>query len=144
MCLCCNILGWGSLDVEKLENLIEEYDLDIYDIKEQVTDKTDINEYFYQTLYLASLKIKEALKKWLDENEDVKDCLEYEFVYDTEQTIDEFEPNIYTNYLDSGFDSCFAEFDINSYDNDNYYNLIENIFGVSKLDIQKYLDKEVE
>jgi len=144
MYLCCNVLGWGSLDAKRLEKIIEEYDLDIADIKEQVTDKTDINEYFYQTLYLISLKIKEALKEWLDENEDVKDCLEYEFVYDTEKTIDEFEPNIYTNYLDSGFDSCFTEFDINSYDNDNYCNLIEDIFGVSKLDIQKYLDKEVE
>jgi len=100
MSLCCEVLGWGSLDEKALEDIMEEFNLNIGEVITEVEclfeESTDINAYIYVTLYLGSQKIKEALKDEYPEYNNI---------------IDEYEENIYTNCMDSGFDSIFGDYD---------------------------------
>jgi hypothetical protein len=146
MSLCCYILGWGSLDVRKLEKLLDEYNIDIEILIQYADDfredSTDINIYIYSALAIAEYKIKDKLKKWLKTNNDVYEFIDDELMLNVEEKIDDFEPNIYTNYLDSGFDSCFANFNYQEPTDDDYWELINEIFGLTKEDFEKWKEEQ--
>jgi len=106
MSLCCEVLGWDSLDIEKLENIMEEFKLSIREVIKETAckfgeDSTDITGYMYGALSIGSKKIKQKLLNVYPE---------YKYI------IDDFEENIYVNYIASGFDSAFGNY--------NYRNLV--------------------
>jgi len=115
---CGEVLGWDSLDMEKLEDVMEEFGLDISEVTDETEntfgETTDINAYIHSALYLGSEKIKEALKEDYPEYEDI---------------IDDFEANIYANYLDSGFDSAFGNYDYDDLSGFDMHGYLEDLMN---------------
>jgi len=124
-CFCCELLGWGDLDVEALENIMEEYRLRVGEVsvkREHMFGEVfpEINNYIYSALYLASIKIKEALLETYPEYKNI---------------INDYKENIYTDYLDRGFDSCFGNYnyrDLVGDERDKYlFNLMNEVLEES-------------
>jgi hypothetical protein len=133
MSLCSKLLGWGEIDVMFLERLIDEYEIDtdnvVYTIDELGLDKTDINSYIYAALYEIAHTIKMNLVDWLGRNRDLLEKLEEELGKDIIDEIYNYDEGIYANCIDSGFDSCFGEFDLNSATDDDYKELLKCILN---------------
>lgn len=87
-----NVLGWGILDIQFLEGIIEKYDIDTDDIKEDVEGYsevvTDINRWVYSTFRLAADKFLNAVQTYADNNS-------------IEFNKDDIEVKVFVNYLDS-------------------------------------------
>ncbi len=106
-------LGGGYLDRECVENWINEYEIDLDDL--EMESVNHINELIYNIFLNIHSKFVEETK---DELEAEKSQLEYsdfiswelERIAEIEELIyllEEAEPNIYVNYLDSGID-CYT------------------------------------
>ena len=146
MNLCCKILGRGSLDVKKLENIINEYEIGIDEVIEEVKincfDTFDVNSYIYNALLIASNKIKDKLISWLETNQ-IYDFIALELNLDPNEKIYDYEPRIYVNYIDSGFDDDgFANFNYNEPTEDDYWRLIEEIFSITKSEFKQWLKEQ--
>ena len=144
MSLCCEILGWLPLDVKKLEEILDEYDIELdelLDYAKELDCGNDINCYIYASLKIAEEKIKEKLKEWLETSQ-VYDFLVNELNVDVYEKIDEFDANPYTNYIDSDFDSCFAHFNYQEPTKTDYWELIEGIFDVTEEEFEEWLKEE--
>jgi len=119
--LLCTILNCGELDVGFLIKILDEYQVEFYDVKQRldeyiVFDRTaTINDYIYGVLDAAADNFKIKLIDYIEENN-----IESEF-----NCISDFEPNIYTNCMDSGFDSLFSEYDLLDYSEENLSRFIE-------------------
>lgn len=101
-----NRRAWGKLDKDALNYTISEYEVDysrIGDIIEEFElNSNDINAHFYGALYVAGVDFVDKVKEYCDEKE-----ISYE------NTLLEDAPellNIYTNYLDSGYDSIISDY----------------------------------
>jgi len=139
MSICCEVLGWGRFDVKALEDIMEEYGLNKEELADEVEGiiaetSTDINYYFHSALYLGYIKIKEKLNDEYPEYENI---------------INNYEPNIYTNYLDSGFDSAFANYDYRDFIGSNKYEYLKDLMNelledAGELKIGEDEDKEDE
>lgn len=121
-----DILGWGSLDVEKLEEYLEiaqKFNIDIYDIREDIKgyggDITDINSWFYSVINFIFNNVMDEVEKSTDD----KTILE---------KVDELRNNFspYINYMDSWFDNFLDNIDLNQ----DKENIIK--------DVIKYLQEE--
>jgi len=144
MSLCCEILGWLPLDVKKLEEILDEYDIELdelLDYAKELDCDNDINCYIYSALKIAEEKIKEKLKEWLETSQ-VYDFLVNELNVDVYEKIDEFDANPYTNYIDSFFDSCFEDFNYLEPTKTDYWELIEGIFDVTEEEFEEWLKEE--
>ena len=111
--ICYEILGWGSLDVEYLENTMEEFNIRTEEIIDEVEslclNKHDINSYIYATLYIGANQIKEELINRVKDFPNIINFLENDIEVNWENEIQDFDEGIYTNYLASGFDSILSD-----------------------------------
>ena len=83
-----NRRAWGKLDKDTLNYTISEYEV--------------VNLYFYGALYVAGVDFVDKVKEYCDEKE-----ISYEntLLEDASELL-----NIYTNYLDSGYDSIISDY----------------------------------
>jgi len=125
MNLCCEVLGWDSLNIETLEDIMKEYKLNINELIDDIQNALgkysyNINDYLYSALYLGSEKIKKVL---------IAKYPEYE------ETINDFEPNISAEYSNNGFASCFGNYyygDLIGDEKDEYlFNLMNEVLEES-------------
>ena len=145
MSLCCKILGWGEFDVRKLEEILDEYDIELDELLDYVEDvdcDNDINCYIYSALRIAESNIKDELEIWLRNNKNVLNFLEEQVDCNVFEKIDEFDANPYTNYMDSFFDSCFEYFNYQEPTETDYWELIEGIFDVTEEEYEEWLKEE--
>lgn len=101
-----NRRAWGKLDKDALNYTISEYEVDysrICDIIEEFElNSNDINAHFYGALYVAGVDFVDKVKEYCDEKE---------ISYENTLLEDALELlNIYTNYLDSGYDSIISDY----------------------------------
>ena len=114
------VLGWGSLDLEFLENKINELGLDTDDILDELElndfDKTDINNWIYATLY-------QGATNFLDKVE------EYALINDLEFDKDLVEIDIFINYLDSFLNGEIlnSDIDITDFSDNNLKSFISKV-----------------
>ena len=114
------VLGWGSLDLEFLENKINELELDTDDILDELElndfDKTNINNWIYSTLYLGANNFLDKVQEFADENE-----------LDFDRDLVEIE--IYTNYLDSFLNGGIlnSDIDITDFSENNLKSFIDKV-----------------
>ena len=115
-----SVLGWGSLDLEFLENKINELGLDTDDILDELElndfDKTNINNWIYITLYSGANNFLDKVQEFAEENE-----LDFDR--------DLVEIDIYINYLDSFLNGEIlnSEIDITDFSNDNLKSFINKV-----------------
>ena len=87
-----DVLGWGYLDVEFLNDRINEFNIDIDDIKDDIDGYADnymeINSWIYSTFRIAAYN-------FLDKVEDYANSNNIEF------NKDDIEIEVFCNYLDS-------------------------------------------
>ena len=116
------VLGWGSCDLQFLENKINELELDTDDILDELElndfDKTNINNWIYSTLYLGANNFLDKVQEFADENE-----------LDFDRDLVEIE--IYTNYLDSFL-------------NGEVFNSDIDIMDFSENNLKSFIDKVME
>ncbi len=110
-----SVLNWKSLDIEFLNNFIDEYDLcdsDIVEYHKEIFEDTDINGFIFCALDRAYDHFK-------------LEVIEYMGIDDG--MMDNFEPNIYINCMDSGYDSILSEYDISDFSSENLQKFIDEI-----------------
>ena len=116
MSIVNNLPGWKPLDVEFLDKKIEELGLEEGEVKDYVKnnelDSSEINSYIYAALEMGASSFIDKAK---------------EFAPEKEEKIDNFEANIYVNYMDSGFDSCLEELDLTDYSEENLSRFLSEI-----------------
>ena len=119
MSIAHGILDWGCLDLQFLENKIDEFRLDIEDIKKYLenigfdeTNQLDVNCWIYATFDLAFTIFIENLTLYLENNE-----IDFD--------VNKIEPNIYTNCMDSGFDSVLCNYSITDFRDKNFENILK-------------------
>jgi len=107
-----DVLNWGSLDIEALNELIEKAELlEIYpeDIREYIENNymnvTDINSWFHGVMSLMFYKIVNTIRNILDEDDEEH----RELLNKLQEWEDDFSP--YINYLDSWFNNPLDEID---------------------------------
>jgi hypothetical protein len=126
MGIAADIMGWMPLDEHALEGIIGEFELDPEDVADDAMldrNDLDINRFIYSALYLGASKIKSRLKELFPEYSD---------------EIDEYDENIYTNYLDSGFDSAFSEWSLDMLDDvETAAELLAEMLGLSDEEKEK-------
>ena len=114
------VLGWGSLDLEFLENKINELELDTDDILDELElndfDKTNINNWIYVTLYQGATNFLDKVQEFADENE-----------LDFDRDLVEIE--IFVNYLDSFLNGGIlnSDIDIMDFSEDNLKSFIDKV-----------------
>jgi hypothetical protein len=120
MSLLGDAFGWGELDENFLNRLVRVAELDIADIKDGINEIggniEDINSWIYSALSLQKQNYFEKVKEFL-ENKGIEGV-----------DLDSFEENIYTNYLDSGYDSILEEHIYNSSDDANILNFLNEAY----------------
>lgn len=113
-----DVLEWGYLDVEFLNDKINEFNLNIDDIKDNIDsiggDYTNINDWIYSVFYIAANNFLDKVLDYSNEN-----YLSYE--------ADRVEIDIFCNYLDSFLNDKYlnSEIDIMDYSDDNLKNFID-------------------
>ena len=114
-----DVLGWGSMDINFLEDKMAEFNLnasEVFDFIEEegMADKTDINNWIYATFYIAA-------NNFLDE---VK---EYAAAENIEFNKNDIDIEIFCNYLDSFLNGTVlnSDIDIMDYSNENLKNFID-------------------
>ena len=113
------LLNWDSKEIKILENLIEEYDLDIDEVRENVLENTyqlDSEVWIYEALVLAEQKIKDLL---------------FETFPDYHKEIFNYNAYPYTNGLEYGFDSVFNDYSFEDLKNGKYLNDLLNEILIS-------------
>ncbi len=94
---------WGSLDKKALNKWVDELEVDESEIVDTITsfgyDSNDINSHIYATLYIAGNTYLKTLRDFCDENDIIYSGSKLD------ENNDHQLLSIYTNYLDSGFDS---------------------------------------
>lgn len=119
MSIAPHILGWGSLDLQFLENKVNEFNLDIEDVREHIENIgfnkiniLDVNCWIYTTFDLAFNIFIENFTVYLEDNE-----IDFD--------INKIEPNIYTNCIDSFFDCVLNDYCITDFSDENFKDIIE-------------------
>jgi len=101
--MCCEFLsyiaGGGELDWQFLENTLKSFELEAGDV---IGDRElpDINNFIYKAYEIHSQKLKNEIEEFLDgiDNESLE-------IY--KSVVEDYWPNIYVNYLDSGYDDNY-------------------------------------
>ena len=103
-----DILDWGELDVQVLENWLnvaEKFGITLDEIKEELEheemDKTDINSWYYMTMYLITEAITDEIFEVVDGDERIMEK--------ANKLTFNFEP--YINCMDSHFNNILDEVD---------------------------------
>jgi len=106
------VLGWGSLDVEFLENLISDNKLDTDEILDEIEsiegDKTEINTWIFISLQMSAYNFLNDVEYYA-ENNNIK--------FD----IDAIDVDPFVNYLDSFLNGnkLNSEIDISDHSDEN-------------------------
>jgi hypothetical protein len=116
MSIANEILNWKEADAKYLENLINEYNVDIEEIRIEVNEIDNINEWIECVLYKAGSTFLKKVDDYICE----KDI--YKMYYPGDE-----EMSIYTNYIDSGFDSVLNDYDLTNFSERNIKNFLEDI-----------------
>jgi hypothetical protein len=111
-----SVLGWGSLDINFLENKMEEFNLDSDDVIEQIesigSDKLDINNWIYCTFDIQANKFLDKVEEYAKDN-------------NIDFDKDDIEIEIFINYLDSFLNGnkLNSDIDVSNLNDDNlaYY-----------------------
>ena len=111
-----DVLGWGSCDVDFLNNRINEFNINIDDIKDDIYsicgELTDINTWIYSVFYIAANNFLDTVENYSNEN-------------DIDFNRDDIEIEIFCNYLDSFLNGrkLNSEIDVSDLSDDNikYY-----------------------
>lgn len=103
-----DILDWGELDVQVLENWLnvaEKFGITLNEIKEELKndemDITDINSWYYMTMYLITEAITDEIFEVTEGNEEIMEK--------ANKLTFNFKP--YINYADSHFNNILDEID---------------------------------
>ena len=112
-----SILGWKELDIAYVNSLIDSSKVDIdvvIDMFEKEDDITDINIVIYYILKQAYHTFEEKVLDYTQNEEDRK------LVY-------HFDPNIYTNYMDSDYDSILTDYDLTDFSGESIERFIKEL-----------------
>ncbi len=115
-----DVLDWGNIDVEFLNNRIDEFEINTDDIVGEIEsmggDKTEINSWIYSTFYIAA-------NNFLDKVEEFADARELEFERNN------VEIDIFCNYLDSFLNGKVlnSDIDIMDYSDENLKSFIDKV-----------------
>jgi hypothetical protein len=133
------ILGCGELDVNFLVKKIEEWDIEIYDIVEDIKtncNNINANSIIYQVHNYHTIDVKAWISNLLEENE-----IEFD-----KDKLEEYEISIYTNFLDSGYDDKYQFWNVDNEDElqKNLSEVIdflidENIVKIEKEELEEEL-----
>ena len=115
------VVSWGSLDVEFTDKFIEEHNLSDDEVMEYARSRAsdcgldvsqDINIVIETAMQMAWDNFQEKLEDYITEN-------------DLDLNATNLEPRIYTNCLDSSYDSFVNDFDLTNFSEENIENFIE-------------------
>ena len=115
------VVSWGSLDVAFADNFIDTHNLNDEDVMEYARSRAsdigmdvsqDINIVIETAMQMAWDNFQEKLEDYITEN-------------DLDLNATNIEPNIYTNCLDSSYDSFVDDFDLVDFSQENIENFIE-------------------
>lgn len=120
-----SVLGCGTLDSNFLIDRLNEYDLDLEDVKDESEmifgDKLNINELIYTTLYMGSNNFLAEVNNFFEEKE-----LDNKI---DKNILEDFDARIYTNFLDSGFDSKLSEYNLTDFSEENLQNFLQDLYN---------------
>ena len=110
------LAGGGYSDWDKLDNYIEEYNLDSYNIVENAKEFSDypkFNDLMYSTLVLGFEKMREKVLNTIKSNE-------WKIREEIIEWIKNADSECYINYLDSFIETpVFRDYDMRDLDYDN-------------------------
>lgn len=135
------VLGAGTCDVRYFLNKLNEFDLDFEDVQEEANSmgRNDFNSLMYCCFDLAGRKFMDAVIDYVKENnltsddidEDIKEQFGCDIKIDLEK-LENFEMNIYVNYLDSSFDCLLENYDLSEFDEENLINFLVEFFELDR------------
>ena len=136
--MCCEFLsyiaGGGALDWDFLEKTLKEFDLEPADVIDD-RETPDINNFIYRAYDIHADNLKTEIEEFLDSVD--QEALE---VY--KSVVEDYYPNIYTNYLDSGYDDKYDFWDAKDleeiFDDEYYYKeFVEFLVDEGVIDVNR-------
>ena len=129
------ILGAGTCDVKYFLNKLNDFDLDFEDIFEEVKSygrERDFNAYVYETFNLAGNTFIDAVKEYVNDFEEEL-CEMFTLSSFDKSILENFEINIFVNYLDSSFDCILENYDVSDLSEENFIKFIEELYQLEAL-----------
>lgn len=118
------LLGWGSLDMDKLDyylGIATMFDVDIEEIRRFIKDiegdMTDINTWLFATVNCAFYAIMNAVRDEIEGDEELEEKIQ--------ELIDNFDPFI--NYMDTWFNNILDDVNFDNSKTEVIQEIIEKL-----------------
>ena len=129
------VLKAGVCDIDFLINKLNELDVEFYDVFEEVKSlgrESDFNSYVYYTFDMAGNTFIDAVKEYVNDFEEEL-CEMFTLSSFDKSILENFEINIYVNYLDSSFDCILENYDVSDLSEENFIKFIEELYQLEAL-----------
>lgn len=129
------VLKAGSCDIDFLINKLNELDVEFYDVFEEVKDigrESDFNSYVYYMFDRAGNTFIDAVKEYVNDFENEL-CETFGLSEFDKSILENFEVEIYCNYLDSFFNCCLDNYDVADLSEDNIIRFLEELYQLEAL-----------
>lgn len=117
---------FAQLDKEFLDELMSTYDVSNDEVIAQMKELDCSLDVAFDVNTWIQIVLEKGYNNFVNHCDDVIADLDIDF------DMSDFDPSIYTNCIDSGFDSKLTEFDITDFSEDNILNFLEAIGEYSK------------
>lgn len=129
------LFNCGVCDIDFLLNKLEELKMDFSDVDEEVKSwgrEGEFNAYVYCTFYGAGYKFIDNVKEYVNDNKD--ELMEtYKLSSFDMSLIEDFDIEVYVNYLDSSFDCILDNYDVTDDSEENIINFLEELYQLEAL-----------
>lgn len=129
------LLNAGVCDIDFLLNKINELDVEFYDIDEEVKSwgkGGDFNSYVYCTFYAAGYKFIDEVKDYVNDNEEEL-CEMFGLSSFDKDRLDNFDIEVYVNFLDSSFDCILENYNVTDFSEENIIRFLEELYELEAL-----------
>lgn len=129
------VLGCGVCDVDFLVNKLNELDVEFYDAVEEAKDfgkENDFNSIVYCMFNIAGNTFIDAVKDYVNDFEDEL-CETFNLSDFDKSILEDFEIEIYCNYLDSFFNCILDSYDVTDLSEDNILRFLEELYQLEAL-----------
>lgn len=129
------VLKAGVCDIDFLINKLNQLDVEFYDVFEEVKSigrESDFNSYVYYMFDFAGNTFIDAVKEYVNDFEEEL-CEMFNLSEFDKSILEDFEIEIYCNYLDSFFNCCLENYDVTDLSEENFINFIEELYQLEAL-----------
>lgn len=129
------VLNAGVCDIDFLVNKLNELDVEFYDVVSEAKDfgkENDFNSFVYCTFNIAGNTFIYAVKDYVNDFEEEL-CETFNLSEFDKSILEDFEIEIYCNYLDSFFNCILENYDVTDLSEDNIIRFLEELYQLEAL-----------